>query len=449
MKIKVYIILQVKVMQKKIIESGYIKPAGIITSYGMKSCFMFNGIPDLPNYIKNLGLITDLLTGKTNVVHAIKTMISSEDIQNHYQIRPLNDGAIMFHGKCYLEDEKTKHVELVLDGKKNKDGKTELFFRERTEEEIKSNPEGITSEALRKLYDDYRKENDITKIKKLNNMFGVLKGVKFEAGYIASGVRSMWNRRKLKQIEDSPKQKFDKLIDNGVLAKNTPVHDSEYVSNKLELKKKGLKSVYVKEAVEKIKSDVSPKILRGLNSNFNVNQKYAATLGVAIAVNTGLESLQDNENLKLLIDAMNGNPHNNSKVDVLLKSKDENDFINNSKDSSIPVDLYRVYADAKNLSEMTRKGHKEPFKPSSLRLDASKQLIDTAFQLRELYEYIPDLANILRPEEKTRTQDDFIKELKDEFDKQPKRKRNIDKAKINMRQKSDKDKTKDNKEEER
>lgn len=39
---------------EKIIESGYIKPSNNIMSYGKKACFMFNGIPNVQNYVKNM-----------------------------------------------------------------------------------------------------------------------------------------------------------------------------------------------------------------------------------------------------------------------------------------------------------------------------------------------------------------------------------------------------------
>lgn len=146
-------------------------------------------------------------------------------------------------------------------------------------------------------------------------------------------------------------------------------------------------------------------------------------------------------------------------LDILSKSKTEEELdrnLNNQSDEDrdLTQRMFAVYQDVERLAGMTRKNGRKKFEPQNLNLDASKQLIDSAFQLRELMEYIPNLEQVLENEVRKPTAQTFVTELKKELEEEakktkiemPRRLRNITKAKemVEKSSKSYKDATNHN-----
>lgn len=121
----------------KIIDSGKINPnKNILVSYGIPGAFMFAGMPDIDNYLKNLssGDWNNLLLHPEQILYAVKINAKQNDLAD-YKMR-LQDGAIIAEGGCILKPEQAEVKEIVIDYIQDKDGKKVLAFRERTKEEM-------------------------------------------------------------------------------------------------------------------------------------------------------------------------------------------------------------------------------------------------------------------------------------------------------------------------
>ena len=436
----------------KILESGYFKTSNHIMSYGKRACFMFNGVPDVKNYIKNMGLIDDFINGDKTIIHTVKLNLPRETVQNHYQMRPFNDGAIMFEGECFFDERQAKYVQLALDVKLLENGKKELYFKERTEEEIKNNPKGIMSEDVVKLLNEYKNENQHSKFRMVNSVIGVFNGIKSEFEYMKNGIKSVIDSRKMKLIEESPKQKFDRLMENGILAKKTPVHSQEYIQNKFYLQNRGLKSIYVKEALENIDFDKNPNLLKKIN-DLSAKDKHKALLTMALVYSGKMEDLKNEKNVGLIIDSVINKKENEQQnkrdskiIDVISKSGSEAELDRNIKDFDDETRdlIQKMYAVNQDINTLCNK----KLVTKKLNLDVSKQLVDCSFQLKELVEYLPNIEVALQKEERRPTVRSFIEDLRreqkenDVSNVKRNRARMIEKARKNM---NPKDKEQDEK----
>lgn len=110
---------------EKIMETGYIKPSGNISSLGSKKCFFFAGTPDYQSLIQNVANI------KGYEMTAIKLNPTAEQLSS-YKVRSYHDNAVIYKGECILEDKQAQKVTLVMDI----DEKGKIFTREKTQEEI-------------------------------------------------------------------------------------------------------------------------------------------------------------------------------------------------------------------------------------------------------------------------------------------------------------------------
>ena len=111
---------------EKIMESGHIRPSGIILSGGTKKCFFFAGLPSYRDLSSNCASEATKYEFK-----AIKLLPNNEELSKFRQ-RSYNDDSITFKGKCELPEERTQVVDLVLDI----DEKGNIYTREKTEEEL-------------------------------------------------------------------------------------------------------------------------------------------------------------------------------------------------------------------------------------------------------------------------------------------------------------------------
>lgn len=128
----------------QIIQSGRINPTkGILASYGLPAAFMFAGIPNLDNYIKNIGfdVWNNVLLHPEQVLIAVKINPKEEDLKN-YKMR-LQDGAIAAEGGCEISGDKVEIKQMVIDYIPDENGKKVLKLRERTKEEIEQDTDLI------------------------------------------------------------------------------------------------------------------------------------------------------------------------------------------------------------------------------------------------------------------------------------------------------------------
>lgn len=113
---------------EKIMQSGHIRPSNNLLSLGRKKCFFFAGTPSYKDLASNCAS-----EARKYEFKAIKLMPNEEELSKFRQ-RTFNDDSITFAGKCYLPEERTKVVDLVLDI----DEKGNIFTREKTEEELQN-----------------------------------------------------------------------------------------------------------------------------------------------------------------------------------------------------------------------------------------------------------------------------------------------------------------------
>lgn len=121
----------------KIIESGNIRPSkSAIVSYGIPAAFLFAGLPDKDNYLKNLagGSWNNLLLHPEQILYAVKIDAKENELSN-YKMR-LQDGAIIAEGGAIIKPEQCSVKEVVIDYLSDKTGKKVLQLRERTKEEM-------------------------------------------------------------------------------------------------------------------------------------------------------------------------------------------------------------------------------------------------------------------------------------------------------------------------
>lgn len=128
----------------KILESGYIRSGGILTSYGIPAAYMFAGIPKISNYVKNLGSpdINPLLHPE-NILCAVKLSPTKEQLTG-LQVR-FQDGVIVKEGGMVFRPDQAEKVSMVIDLIKDKNGNKRLGLRELTKEEIEQ-AESLTDE---------------------------------------------------------------------------------------------------------------------------------------------------------------------------------------------------------------------------------------------------------------------------------------------------------------
>ena len=69
----------------KILESGYLKPAKPVVSYGKPCSFMFNGLPDLDAMMTNMSLSPFL--NASEIYYAVELDVKRDEL-NNYKMRP-------------------------------------------------------------------------------------------------------------------------------------------------------------------------------------------------------------------------------------------------------------------------------------------------------------------------------------------------------------------------
>ena len=330
-----------------ILNSEYLKPStGIlknINSFGTAVACMFDGLPTMDNYMKNLETTktanNPLLTPNM-VLNAIKISPTEMSELSNYKVRSLADNVIEYEGYCVLPKGKVKTVKLVPDLNRDtvtnmpiinpKTGEYEVIFREAKEEELNQD------QKTYKVKEDYLKY-----IEKMREKIGYLNGDHLPAKAINSFITLMYEG-KLEEdmMKEYSKKNFFKLIKDRIERwktpkldmstdekiyteikefnhkKKNPYRDKKFGTAVADFQRQGLEQLKLKDELEEIttgeigvffrkkekhidKSHVIQKGIHGISHNDRV-----ALLSMIIAKNEGiLEGDTDNRTKDILLTA--------------------------------------------------------------------------------------------------------------------------------------------------
>ena len=330
-----------------IVNSEYLKPStGIlknINSYGTAVACMFDGVPTMDNYMKNLETTktenNPLLTPNM-VLNAVKISPTQMSELSNYKVRSLVDNVIEYEGYCVLPKGKVKTVKLVPDLNRDtvtsmpiinpKTGEYEIVFREAKEEELNQGQETYKA-----------KEDYLDSIEKMREKIGYLKGNHLPAKAINSFITLMYegkleenmmkeNSKKnlFKIVKDRIKRwktpKLDMSTDEKIYTeikefdhkKKNPYRDKKFGTAVADFQRQGLEQLELKDELEEIttgeigaffrkkekqidKSNIIQKGIHGIHHNDRV-----ALLSMIIAKNEGvLEGDTDNRTKDILLTA--------------------------------------------------------------------------------------------------------------------------------------------------
>ncbi len=330
-----------------ILNSKYLKPStGIlknINSFGTAVACMFDGLPTMDNYMKNLETTktenNPLLTPNM-VLNAIKISPTEMSELSNYKVRSLADNVIEYEGYCVLPKGKVKTVKLVPDLNRDtvtnmpiinpKTGEYEIIFREAKEEELNQD------QKTYKVKEDYLKY-----IEKMREKIGYLNGDHLPAKAMNSFITLMYEG-KLEEdmMKEYSKKNFFKLIKDRIERwktpkldmstdekiyteikeinhkKKNPYRDKKFGTAVADFQRQGLEQLKLKDELEEIttgeigaffrkkekhidKSHVIQKGIHGISHNDRV-----ALLTMIIAKNEGvLEGDTDNRTKDILLTA--------------------------------------------------------------------------------------------------------------------------------------------------
>ena len=330
-----------------ILNSEYLKPStGIlknINSFGTAVACMFDGLPTMDNYMKNLETTktenNPLLTPNM-VLNAIKISPTEMSELSNYKVRSLADNVIEYEGYCVLPKGKVKTVKLVPDLNRDtvtnmpiinpKTGEYEIIFREAKEEELNQD------QKTYKVKEDYLKY-----IEKMREKIGYLNGDHLPAKAMNSFITLMYEG-KLEEdmMKEYSKKNFFKLIKDRIERwktpkldmstdekiyteikefnhkKKNPYRDKKFGTAVADFQRQGLEQLKLKDELEEIttgeigaffrkkekhidKSHVIQKGIHGISHNDRV-----ALLTMIIAKNEGvLEGDTDNRTKDILLTA--------------------------------------------------------------------------------------------------------------------------------------------------
>lgn len=266
---------------KKIIDSGKIKASkNIVNSYGTPVSCMFAGIPEIDNYLVNLG--KNPLFHPEEIIQAVKINPYKQEMSN-FKTRILQDRAILHEGDCIIPQERTQVVQLVIDLKKDEQGKERLILRERTKEEIEKMPNmHVPSQTcLKAMEEQKRKEgyvqHDILGIPNAINTIlhaGEIQQ-KYSVNNTMNAIKMLINRIKHpqpKQIEENINTKIHRTIEeieHGQIATKKSVRSKRYVDHIIHFNQEGIKQECMSKVLPEIIQTREGQYLRQKNQTIN------------------------------------------------------------------------------------------------------------------------------------------------------------------------------------
>lgn len=313
-----------------ILDSGYLKPStGILknlNSYGTAAVCMFNGIPTMEDYMKNLETTkasNNPLMIPNMVLNGIK--ISPTEMRElvNYKARSLSDDVIIYEGYCVLPKEEVQAVKLVPDLNRDavtnepivnpKTGEYEIIFREAKEEELSQD---------KKTYE--AKKDYLQYVETVKKKIGYLEGNHLPSKAINSFISLMYqgklegdmtkkySKNIFKYIKDAIKRwrtpKLDMSTDEKIYTeirefdhkKKNPYRDRKFGLTVADFQKQGLEQLELKDELEKITTGEIGKFFRRKNQQIdktNIIQRgihgihhndRVAMLSMMIARNEGI-----------------------------------------------------------------------------------------------------------------------------------------------------------------
>lgn len=276
---------------KKIIDSGKIKASkNWINSYGTPVSCMFAGIPEVDNYLVNLG--KNPLFHPEKIIQAVKINPYQHEMSN-FKTRILQDRAILHEGDCIISQERTEIVQLVIDLKRNQQGKETLVLRERTKEEIEKMPDIYvpTKKCLQAIEEQKTEEGYVQ-----NNFLGIPNAIntilrageiqqKYSITHTIDVIKTLINKIKNpqpKQIEENINSKIHRTIEDiehGQITTKKSVRSKRYVDNIIELKKEGIKQENISKLLPEMVQTREVQYLR--QKIETINQKPTPQYGIA------------------------------------------------------------------------------------------------------------------------------------------------------------------------
>ena len=313
-----------------ILDSGYLKPStGILknlNSYGTAAVCMFNGIPTMEDYMKNLETtkaFNNPLITPNMVLNGIK--ISPTEMRElvNYKARSLADDVIIYEGYCVLPKEEVKAVKLVPDLNRDavtnepivnsKTGEYEIIFREAQEAELSQDKKTYEAkEDYLKYVETVKKkigylEGNHLPSKAINSFITLMYQGKLEGDmtkkysknvfkYIKEAIKR-WRTPKLEMSTDEKIYTEIKEFDH---KKKNPYRDRKFGLAVADFQKQGLEQLELKDELEKITTGEIGKFFRRKNQQIdktNIIQRgihgihhndRVAMLSMMIARNEGI-----------------------------------------------------------------------------------------------------------------------------------------------------------------
>ena len=335
-----------------IINSGYLKPAtGIlknINSFGTATVCMFNGIPTIDNYMKNIettkSSYNPLITPNI-VLNAIKICPTKMSELANYKVRSLVDDVILYEGYCILPEEEVHMVKLVPDLNRDKitnkpvinkqTGEYEIIFRQAKEEELSKDQKTYEAkEDYLKYVESVKKkigylEGNHKSTKAINSVITTIYQGKIEGDMTKKHSKNLFKlikdtikRWKTPKLDMSPDQKINTEIETFNHKKKNPYRDKKFGLAVADFQKQGLKQLELKEELEKITTSENGDFFRRKNQQIDKTNM----------VQKGIHNIQHNDRVALLSMIIASNEGvlkedtNNRTKDLLLMAAYEHDI---------------------------------------------------------------------------------------------------------------------------
>lgn len=313
-----------------ILDSGYLKPStGILknlNSYGTAAVCMFNGIPTMEDYMKNLETtkaFNNPLITPNMVLNGIKISPTEMRELANYKARSLADDVIIYEGYCVLPKEEVQAVKLVPDLNRDavtnepivnpKTGEYEIIFREAQEAELSQDKKTYEAkEDYLKYVETVKKkigylEGNHLPSKAINSFITLMYQGKLEGDmtkkysknifkYIKEAIKR-WRTPKLEMSTDEKIYTEIKEFDH---KKKNPYRDRKFGLAVADFQKQGLEQLELKDELEKITTGEIGKFFRRKNQQIdktNIIQRgihgihhndRVAMLSMMIARNEGI-----------------------------------------------------------------------------------------------------------------------------------------------------------------
>ena len=261
----------------KIIQSEYLRPSGIMTSYGKPSVFLFNGKPSVEQFMKNLtntNLDANPYLNPTMVYSAVKISPTEKEELAKYKSRGLVDDVIVYEGYCILPKDKVEKVKLVPDLVRDENGnpvinketnKYDIKFREAYKDELSEDGKTYSArEDYLEFVEEQAKELGYKTGKALfKNTKNVINTVvhegKIEGNMTSSRVKTipqriseMFKKLRTPKLDVSTDERIKNEIEEFKNKKKNPYSDPKFGMAIAKFQSEGLKQLNFKEELEAV-----------------------------------------------------------------------------------------------------------------------------------------------------------------------------------------------------